>query len=53
MISDLAYTRKDFFAFNQIRSRSMYLLFGLIATSLYIRDLLYLINVLTPTDYGI
>lgn len=35
MISDLAYTKKDFYAFNQVMSKQIYLL-GLEATSIAI-----------------
>ena len=47
MILDLAYIRKDLYISNQVKSKPMYLPSGLSTTSLYIRDLYYLINTLT------
>lgn len=47
MISDLAYTRRDFYASNKLRFRPTCLLSGLSATSLHIRGFYYLVNTLT------
>ncbi len=48
MILDLAYISKDLYAFNQIKSKPMYLS-SLVATSLYIKGFYYLVNILIST----
>ncbi len=49
MILDLAFISKGFYTPNQVRFTPTYLL-GLEAISLHIRDLYYLVNVLTSTE---
>ncbi len=49
MILDLAYTKRDLYTFNQVRSRPMSLL-GLRATSLHTRGFCHLVKVLTSTE---
>ena len=53
MIPDLIYVSKGFYISNQIRSRPIYLSLGLSTIGLYIRNLYYLVNTLTSTDYSI
>ena len=43
MISDLAYTNRDFYAFNQVKSRPTYLLLGLTAINLHTKSLYHLV----------
>ncbi len=50
MISDLAYTSKDLYTFNHVKSKLIYLL-ALGITSLYTRSLYYLVNILTSTGF--
>ena len=47
MILDLVYTSRDFYVSNQVIFRPMYLLLGLTATNLYIKNFCYLVNTLT------
>lgn len=47
MIQHLTYTSKNLYIFNQIKSRSTYLLSSLSTTSLYTRCLCFLVNALT------
>ncbi len=47
MILDIAYTNRDLYTSNQVRSRHTYLPSGLSATSLHIKSLYYLVNGLT------
>ena len=50
MISNLAYISKFFYIFNQIKSKSMYLLLGLDIIKQYIKNLCYFINTLIFID---
>ncbi len=47
MIPNLAYTSRDLYASNQVRSRPIYLPFGLSATGLHIKGLHHFVNALT------
>ena len=54
MISYLVYINRYFYAFNQVRSRSIYSTSGLSAISLYTKGFCYLVNALTDkTDIHI
>lgn len=47
MILDLVYTNRDLYTSNQVRFQFIYLASGLYSTSLYIKSLYYLVNILT------
>ena len=46
MILDLVYISRDLYISNQVKSKPIYLLLGLIIISLYTRNFCYLINIL-------
>ena len=50
MISNLAYTNRDFYTSNQVRSGPKYALSGLTDIVLYTRDFHHLVNTLTSTE---
>ncbi len=50
MIPDLAYTSRNLYISNQVRSRLMYLS-DLKATSLHTKSFYYLINILTSIEF--
>ncbi len=49
MIPNLAFTSKYFYIFNQVKSKSTYLLSNLSAINLYTKSFCHLVNILTFT----
>ncbi len=50
MIPDLAYTSKDFYVLNQIKSKFIYLLSNLDTIGLYTKGFYHPVNVLTSIE---